>query len=114
MIKSRTHYEKKECPVIYCDKCGKEISDSGYEKRPLIGFLGIGSISSRTQLVHRDYVRDYGPYLGAGRPPINSDDAKFADEIIFKARSSYKDFDGEVFDLCDDCFKRFKEWVKEK
>lgn len=114
MRKNRTYYEKKEYPIIYCDKCGKEISNDGYEERPLLGFLHRGSIKSRTQLVHRDYVRDYGPYLGEGRPPINSDDAKFADEIIFRSRSSYEDFEGEVFDLCDDCFKRFKEWVKEE
>lgn len=39
MRKNRTYYEKKECPVIYCDKCGKEISNDGFEERPLIGFL---------------------------------------------------------------------------
>lgn len=77
MTKNRTHYEKKEGPIIYCDKCGKEISKDGYEKRSLIGLRSIGSIKSRTQLVHRD-------------------------------SEGCKD---EVFNLCDDCYKRFKEWV---
>lgn len=112
MRKNKTYYEKKECPIIYCDKCGKEISNDGYEERQLIGFCHIGNIRSRTQLVHRDYVRDYGPCrMGAGSS-INADDAKFADELLF--RSNFKDYENNVFDLCDDCFKRFKEWVKEK
>lgn len=70
MQKNETYHERKERPVIYCNKCGKEISSRG-------------RFISRTRLVHKERI----------------------------SRSSSEGCKDEVFDLCDDCYKRFKEWV---